>query len=104
MKKINEYLTTGVAAKHLGVTVYKLQEWAKLGKIKFHRSPINNHFLWDIEDLNEIMAKIQVVEDQGVPITRRELVEQVKRRKKLASGMTDEEARIAEIAMASRRN
>jgi len=59
MKKFNEYLKIGDAAKLLGLTENTLRNWEKEGNFKTYRHPINNYRLYDVEELKELLANIK---------------------------------------------
>jgi len=57
--KINEYITTGIAAKMLGVTNTTLRNWDKAGKLKSFRNPHSGYRLYKIEDINEFLKDLE---------------------------------------------
>ena len=58
MKKINEYLKITEAAKFLGVSTSTLRNWEKQGKLLTYRNPHNKYRLYKINDLKNLLAKI----------------------------------------------
>jgi len=59
MKKLSDYLRIKEAAAYLGVSFGTLRNWEKEGKIKAYRNPMNDHRLYDKEELEEILKKVQ---------------------------------------------
>ena len=53
------YLTVKEVSDLLGVTPLTLRNWDKLGKLKAHRSPINNYRIYKSGDIELILRKIE---------------------------------------------
>ena len=56
----NLYITIRQASKILGVSPLTLRTWAKNGKLKAHRHPMNNYRVYKIEDLETVIREIEV--------------------------------------------
>ena len=56
MKKLNDYLTVGGAASHLGVSKDTLRRWDTAGKLKARRHPVTGFRLYLKEELDAILA------------------------------------------------
>ena len=54
-----EYLTIKQAAELLGVAPNTMRNWDRDGKIPVHRHPISNYRLFGIEDLEEVLRRIE---------------------------------------------
>ena len=58
MKKFNDFMKIKAAAQFLGVTENTLRNWESKQKVKVHRHPQNSYRLYDKNDLEQILAKI----------------------------------------------
>ncbi len=56
MKKLNDYLTVGGAASHLGVSKDTLRRWDAAGKLKARRHPVTGFRLYIKEELDAILV------------------------------------------------
>ncbi len=65
MKKIEDYLQIKEAAQFLGVTAATLRNWERSGKLVSHRHPLNRYRLYNREDLETFLQKI----DQSKPVS-----------------------------------
>ena len=59
MVNLAEYLTIKQAAELLGVAPNTMRNWDRDGKIPVHRHPISNYRLFRIEDLKEVLRRIE---------------------------------------------
>jgi excisionase family DNA binding protein len=55
IKVVNEWLTLGQAAKHLGIAQSTARKWADEGKLPSHKTP-GGHRRFLIEDLDQLMG------------------------------------------------
>ena len=58
MKKINDFLSIGDAAKFLGVTTNTLKNWEIAKKLVPYRNPTNGYRLYVKEDLEKLLEEI----------------------------------------------
>ncbi len=56
MPKLNEYLTVGRAASHLGVCKDTLRRWDNDGKLTARRHPVTGYRLYLLKELDAILA------------------------------------------------
>ena len=56
MPKLNEYLTVGQAAGHLGVSKDTLRRWDTEGKLTARRHPVTGYRLYILTELDTILA------------------------------------------------
>ena len=59
---LGEYLTVGEAATTLGVSRSTLRNWDKAGKLKAYRHPVNGYRLYNRNELEALMQKVQTAE------------------------------------------
>jgi len=55
-----KYVTIKDAAKLLHVTPLTLRNWDKKGVLKPYRSPVNNYRLYRLEQIEEVLRKIEL--------------------------------------------
>lgn len=58
-KKLNEYLKRDEAAEYLGVSPTTLLNWEREGKLLVYRHPMNNHRLYDKEELDALLEGVR---------------------------------------------
>lgn len=58
MKKFNDFLQIKDAAQFLGVTENTLRNWENKQKVKVYRHPQNDYRLYDKNDLEQLLSKI----------------------------------------------
>lgn len=56
-KMTEAYVTTGTAAKAVGVSLTTLQRWAHAGVVKPALRTAGGHFRWDLDDLRRQLAE-----------------------------------------------
>lgn len=56
---LSNYLTVGEAAAALGVSRSTLRNWDKTGKLKPYRHPINGYRLYNRNELEALLKKVQ---------------------------------------------
>ena len=56
----NKYISIKKAARILGVTPLTLRNWDNSGKFSAGRHPISNYRVYRIEDLDELLIKIEL--------------------------------------------
>jgi DNA (cytosine-5)-methyltransferase 1 len=54
-----KYLTVKEVARLLGVTPLTVRNWDKKGRLIAYRNPVNNYRLYKVEDVEELMKKIE---------------------------------------------
>ena len=54
-----KYLTVKEVARLLGITPLTVRDWDKKGQLIAYRNPVNNYRLYKIEDVEELMRKIE---------------------------------------------
>ncbi len=54
-----KYLTVKEVARLLGITPLTVRNWDKKGQLIAYRNPVNNYRLYKIEDVEELMRKIE---------------------------------------------
>ena len=54
-----KYLTVKEVARLLGITPLTVRNWDKKGQLIAYRNPINNYRLYKIEDVEELIRKIE---------------------------------------------
>jgi DNA (cytosine-5)-methyltransferase 1 len=58
MDRLNDFLTTGEAAKFLGVSPNTLRNWGREAKISEFRHPVNNYRLYRRSALEEVLRQV----------------------------------------------
>jgi len=58
MKNLQKYMTVKEAAAYLGVSANTLRNWGKPGKIKERRNPINGYRVYDKNELDQLLQRI----------------------------------------------
>jgi MerR family transcriptional regulator, copper efflux regulator len=56
---LKDFLTVGEAATTLGVSRSTLRNWDKAGKLKPYRHPINGYRLYNRQELETLLQKVQ---------------------------------------------
>ena len=56
MTKLNEYLTVGQAASHLGVSKDTLRRWDNDGKLTARRHPVTGFRLYVLKELDALLS------------------------------------------------
>ena len=54
-----KYLTVKEVAQLLGITPLTVRNWDKKGVLQAYRNPINNYRLYRVEDVEELMKRIE---------------------------------------------
>jgi len=54
-----KYLTVKEVARLLGITPLTVRNWDKKGQLIAYRNPVNNYRLYKIEDVEELIRKIE---------------------------------------------
>ena len=54
-----KYLTVKEVARLLGITPLTVRNWDKKGQLIAYRNPVNNYRLYKIEDIEELICKIE---------------------------------------------
>jgi DNA (cytosine-5)-methyltransferase 1 len=54
-----KYLTVNEVARILGVTPLTVRNWDKKGRLTAYRNPVNNYRLYNIEEVEAIIKKIE---------------------------------------------
>lgn len=54
-----KFLSVNEVAKIIGVTPLTVRNWDKKGRLRAYRNPVNNYRLYKIEDVEELMKKIE---------------------------------------------
>ena len=57
MPKLNEYLTVGQAASHLGVSKDTLRRWDNEGKLTARRHPVTGYRLYLLKELDALLNR-----------------------------------------------
>ncbi len=57
MPKLNEYLTVGQAAIHLGVCKDTLRRWDNDGKLTARRHPVTGYRLYLLKELDDLLNR-----------------------------------------------
>ncbi len=57
--KVNEYVKVAEAAEILGVSQGTVRTWAEAGKIPMHKNPANGYRLFQREELEEFLTRIE---------------------------------------------
>jgi predicted site-specific integrase-resolvase len=52
-------ITVSSAAKMLGVSALTLRNWDKAGKLKAMRHPLNNYRVYNIDDVEKILKRME---------------------------------------------
>lgn len=60
MTKLDSFLTVAEAAELLGVSPNTIRNWGKAGKITEYRHPINNYRLFKSEELEALLAEVDL--------------------------------------------
>jgi hypothetical protein len=58
-------MTIAQAAEYVGVTPLTLRNWDKAGKLKAVRNPLNGYRMYDKEELDKFLSKLQTGEQNG---------------------------------------
>ena len=58
-QSLKDFLTVGEAASTLGVSRSTLRNWDKAGKLKPYRHPINGYRLYNRQELETLLHKVQ---------------------------------------------
>jgi len=58
MSNMRSYLTVSEAATFLGVAVSTIRNWDRSGKLKAIRHPVNNYRLYDRDELQALLDRI----------------------------------------------
>ena len=58
MPNMRSYLTVSEAAAFLGVAVSTIRNWDRSGKLKAVRHPVNNYRLYDRDELQALLDRI----------------------------------------------
>jgi excisionase family DNA binding protein len=66
-----EMVSIKEAAKILGVSKLTLRNWDKSGKLLAYRHPISNYRVYKVEDLKNLVAKIQIPKKPEPPQPRK---------------------------------
>jgi DNA-binding transcriptional MerR regulator len=64
-----KYLTIKQAADFIGVTPLTLRNWDKKGKLVAARHPINNYRVYDLDDLEGFLKKIDARKPRKIKVT-----------------------------------
>jgi DNA (cytosine-5)-methyltransferase 1 len=59
-----KYLTVKEVARLLGVTPLTVRNWDKKGVLVAYRNPVNNYRLYKVEDVEELIRKIETPPEQ----------------------------------------
>ena len=59
MTKLRDFLRISEAAEYLGVSPNTLRNWERAGKIAAHRHPVNQYRLFEREDLDAVLQKVE---------------------------------------------
>jgi excisionase family DNA binding protein len=54
-----KYLTVNEVARILGVTPLTVRNWDKKGRLTAYRNPVNNYRLYNVEEVEALMKKIE---------------------------------------------
>ena len=54
-----KYLTVNEVSKLLGVTPLTIRNWDKKGALVAYRNPVNNYRIYRIEDVEDLIRKIE---------------------------------------------
>lgn len=65
MKNLQNLMTIAQAAEYVGVTPLTLRNWDKAGKLKAVRNPLNGYRMYDKEELDKFLSKLQTGEQNG---------------------------------------
>ena len=65
MKNLQNLMTIAQAAEYVGVTPLTLRNWDKAGKFKAVRNPLNGYRMYDKEELDKFLSKLQTGEQNG---------------------------------------
>lgn len=65
MKNLQNLMTIAQAAEYIGVTPLTLRNWDKAGKLKAVRNPLNGYRMYDKEELDKFLSKLQTGEQNG---------------------------------------
>jgi len=64
-----KYLTVKDVARLLGVTPLTVRNWDKKGQLIAYRNPVNNYRLYKIEDVEELIRKIETPVERSKKIS-----------------------------------
>ncbi len=64
-----KYLTVKEVARLLGITPLTVRNWDKKGVLIAYRNPINNYRLYKIEDVEELIKKIETPQERPKKIS-----------------------------------
>jgi len=53
-----KFLTVSEVAKIIGVTPLTVRNWDKAGRLTAHRNPFNNYRMYRVEDVEDILRRI----------------------------------------------
>jgi len=59
MPNLHDFITVGAAADMIGVSPATLRNWDRSGKLKAARNPMNRYRLYQREDIEALLARIQ---------------------------------------------
>ena len=65
MKNLQNLMTIAQAAEYIGVTPLTLRNWDKTGKLKAVRNPLNGYRMYDKDELDKFLSKLQRGEQNG---------------------------------------
>ena len=60
-----KYLTVNEVAGLLGVTPLTVRNWDKRGALIAHRNPVNNYRMYKVEDVEDLMRKMENSADRS---------------------------------------
>lgn len=60
-----KFLTVNEVAKIFGVTPLTVRNWDKKGQLTAHRNPVNNYRLYLVNEVEELMKKIETSKGNG---------------------------------------
>ncbi|MDA7645139.1 helix-turn-helix domain-containing protein [bacterium] len=58
MKNLRHYMSVKEAAAYIGVSANTLRNWGKTGKTKERRNPVNGYRVYDKNELDELLQRI----------------------------------------------
>jgi len=64
-----KYLTVKEVARLLGITPLTVRNWDKKGQLIAYRNPVNNYRLYKIEDVEELIRKIETPVERSKKIS-----------------------------------
>jgi len=66
LEKLGDFLRISDAAAYLGVSPKTLRNWENAAKITAYRHPINGYRLFKPDELDALLAKLQVDSSNGM--------------------------------------